>query len=123
MVLGDGHQDEVYQCRCPRSSQLLLERPWKLCFINEEIKARAKKFKVRMFYHLQNLFWGVFVRGFCVGGICPGGFVLIPSSIKYNHNIIIIVIIIERTATSLVVPLTANIFLRAHWRAFDTACF
>ena len=24
VVLGDGHQDEVYQCRCPRSSQLLL---------------------------------------------------------------------------------------------------
>ena len=32
-------------------------------------KTRAKKFKVRMFYHLQNLFWGVFVQGF---------FVLIP---------------------------------------------
>ena len=25
VVLGDGHQDEVYQCRCPRSSQLLLK--------------------------------------------------------------------------------------------------
>ena len=24
-------------------------------------KTRAKKFKVRIFYHLQNLFWGVFV--------------------------------------------------------------
>ena len=24
-------------------------------------KTRAKKFKVRMFYHLQNLFWGDFV--------------------------------------------------------------
>ena len=29
-------------------------------------KTRAKKFKVRMFYYLQNLFWG--------GGVCPGGF-------------------------------------------------
>ena len=44
---------------------------------------RAKKFKVRMLYHLQNLFWGVFVRGgfglgvlsrgFC-WGVVPGGF-------------------------------------------------
>ena len=53
-------------------------------------KTRAKKFKVRMFYHLQNLFWGgglsrgffglgffvqgVFVGGLCPGGFCPGGF-------------------------------------------------
>ena len=36
-------------------------------------KTRAKKFKVRMFYHLQNLFWGVFVGGICPGG-CPGVF-------------------------------------------------
>ena len=51
-------------------------------------KTRAKKFKVRMFYHLQNLFWGDFVvgvfglgsfspggfcRGFMSGGFCPGG--------------------------------------------------
>ena len=28
-----------------------------------------------------------------------------------------------RTATSVVVPLTANILLQVHWRAFDTACF
>ena len=28
-----------------------------------------------------------------------------------------------RTATSVVVPLTAYILLRVHWRAFDTACF
>ena len=45
-------------------------------------KRRAKKFKVRMFYHLQNLFWGCFVRGVLawgvfvrevfVGGVCPG---------------------------------------------------
>ena len=44
-------------------------------------KTRAKKFKVRMFYHLQNLFWGGFVRrvfglgvlsgGFVSGGFCP----------------------------------------------------
>ena len=26
-----------------------------------------------------------------------------------------------RTATSVAVPLTANILLRGHWRAFDTA--
>ena len=43
-------------------------------------KTRAKKFKVRMFYHLQNLFWGVFVQGVFglgvfVGGLCPGVFV------------------------------------------------
>ena len=39
-------------------------------------KTRAKKFKIRMFYHLQNLFWGAFVRGgFGLGGFCPGGFV------------------------------------------------
>ena len=45
-------------------------------------KTRAKKFKVKMFYHLQNLFWGVFVQrgefvgGFLSGGLCLGGFVL-----------------------------------------------
>ena len=48
-------------------------------------KTRAKKFKVRLFYHLQNLFWGVFVRGvfglgvlsrgFLSEGLCPGVFV------------------------------------------------
>ena len=32
-------------------------------------KTRAKKCKVRMFYHLQNLFWG----DFGLGGLCPGG--------------------------------------------------
>ena len=42
-------------------------------------KTRAKKFKVRMFYHLQNLFWGVLSGGFLAwevlsGGLCPGGF-------------------------------------------------
>ena len=36
-------------------------------------KTRAKKFKVRIFYHLQNLFWGVFVQGGeFVGGFCQG---------------------------------------------------
>ena len=51
-------------------------------------KTRAKKFKVRMFYHLQNLFWGVFVRGgFGLGVFCPGGFVwgvsvLIPVTLN-----------------------------------------
>ena len=50
-------------------------------------KTRAKKFKVRMFYHLQNLFRGVFVRGvFGLGGFCRGVyvwgfFVLIPLMI------------------------------------------
>ena len=34
-------------------------------------KTRAKKFKVRMFYHLQNLFWGVFAQGLCLGVFCP----------------------------------------------------
>ena len=38
-------------------------------------KTRAKKFKVRMFYHLQNLFWGVFVRGVLALGISVQGFV------------------------------------------------
>ena len=48
-------------------------------------KTRAKKFKVRTFYHLQNLVWGVFVRGvFGLGGFCQGVyvwgfFVLIPA--------------------------------------------
>ena len=46
-------------------------------------KTRAKKFKVRIFYQLQNLFWGflsweVFVRGVLsggfVGGFMSGGF-------------------------------------------------
>ena len=37
-------------------------------------KARAKKFKVRMFYRLQNLFWGFLSGGFWLGGFCPGGF-------------------------------------------------
>ena len=35
-------------------------------------KTRAKKFKVRMFYHLQHLFWGVLGLGGFVGG---GGYV------------------------------------------------
>ena len=33
-------------------------------FISEE--TRAKKFKVRMFHHLQNLFWGFLSGGFCL---------------------------------------------------------
>ena len=42
-------------------------------------KTSAKKFKVRMFYHLQNLFWGVFglgdfIGGFLLGGLCLGFF-------------------------------------------------
>ena len=40
-------------------------------------KTRAMKFKVRMFYHLQNLLWGVFVRGFLAWGV----FVLSPHKI------------------------------------------
>ena len=36
-------------------------------------RTRTKKFKVRMFYHLQNLFWGVFVwEAFSLGGFCRG---------------------------------------------------
>ena len=35
-------------------------------------KTRAKKLKVIMFYHLQNLFWG-FVWGVFVGGFMSGG--------------------------------------------------
>ena len=30
-------------------------------------RTRAKKFKVRMFYHLQNLFWGLLACGFLSG--------------------------------------------------------
>ena len=42
-------------------------------------KTRAMKFKVRIFYHLQNLFWGVFglggfVRGDLSGGVMSGVF-------------------------------------------------
>ena len=41
-------------------------------------KTRAKKFKVRVFYHLQNLFWGVLSGAFLAweflsGALCPGG--------------------------------------------------
>ena len=49
-------------------------------------KTRTTKFKVRMFYHLQKLFWEVFVRGgfglgVMSGGFCPGIFVLIPFAV------------------------------------------
>ena len=37
-------------------------------------KTRAKNFKVRMFYHLQNLFWGVLSVGFWLGGFLFWGF-------------------------------------------------
>ena len=46
-------------------------------------KTRAKKFKVKMFYHLQNLFWGVlfgefwFLSGGFCQGFMPGVFILI----------------------------------------------
>ena len=51
--------------------------PWNFVLLMK--KTRAKKFKVRMFYHLQNLFWGVFgLGGFCrgvlVGGVYVRGF-------------------------------------------------
>ena len=46
-------------------------------------KARAKKFKVRMFYHLQNLFWGVFVWGLCPGDFCPVTITLGAGFIKF----------------------------------------
>ena len=72
-------------------------------------KTRAKKFKVRMFYHLQNLFWGflsggflawgVFVRGilawgsfvwgFLSGSLCPGFFflgVFCPVTTSYSFE-------------------------------------
>ena len=59
-------------------------------------KTRAKKFKVRMFYHLQNLFWGVFVWGVLAWGVLSGGvllgayvqggFVLIPGRICIPEN-------------------------------------
>ena len=45
-------------------------------------KTRAKKFKVRKFYHLQNLFWGVFVQGV----YARGGVVLIPCSADISHG-------------------------------------
>ena len=41
-------------------------------FINEENK--SKKIKVRMFYNLQNLFWGVLSGGFLAWGFLSGGF-------------------------------------------------
>ena len=37
-------------------------------------KTTAKKFKVRMFYHLQDLFWVLFVQGVFVGGFMSGEF-------------------------------------------------
>ena len=37
-------------------------------------KRRAKKFKVKMFYHLQNLFWGFLSGGFLSWGFLSGGF-------------------------------------------------
>ena len=45
-------------------------------------KTRAKKFKVRMFDHLQNLFWGVFVLGVSVGGLCPGFFCPVTITLR-----------------------------------------
>ena len=47
--------------------------PWKLFLLMK--KTRAKKFKVRMFYHLQNLFRGGFVRGVLAWGFCRGVYV------------------------------------------------
>ena len=46
-------------------------------------KTRAKKFKVRMLYHLQNLFWVVFVRG----GFDRGFSVLIPSGTSHRTSV------------------------------------
>ena len=37
-------------------------------------KTRAKKFLVRMFYHLQNLFWGNFAGGVLAWGFLAWGF-------------------------------------------------
>ena len=55
-------------------------------------KTRAKKFKVRMFYHLQNLFWGFLSGGFWLGGflsgvfmsggLCPGGFCPVTAAYR-----------------------------------------
>ena len=39
-------------------------------------KTRAKKFKVRMLCHLQNLFWGVLSGGFLAWGVLSGGLCL-----------------------------------------------
>ena len=48
--------------------------PWKLFLFRK--KTRAKKFKVRMFYHLKKFVRVVFVRGvFGLRGFCSGGFV------------------------------------------------
>ena len=38
-------------------------------------KTRAKKFKVRIFYNLRNLFWGFLSGGFLAWGFLSGGFV------------------------------------------------
>ena len=78
-----------------RSHAYCCEKLWKILIQNLPIKtilgnfvyinARAKKFKVRMFYHLPGGFlsggflaWGVFVPGFLLGGYVRGVFVLIP---------------------------------------------
>ena len=55
-------------------------------------KTRAKKFKVRMFYHLQNLFWGVLSGGFWLGGffgggLCPGVFCPEYHLVRYDIQI------------------------------------
>ena len=50
--------------------------PWKTLFFIMK-KTRAKKFLVRMFYHLQNLFYWVFPGVFGLG-VFSGGFVLSP---------------------------------------------
>ena len=60
-------------------------------------KTRAKKFTVRMFYRLQNLFWGVlawgvfvqgvFVGGFMSGGVCPDTFKIgVNLQPRWNEN-------------------------------------
>ena len=58
-------------------------------------KTRAKKFKVRIFYHLQNLFWGFLSGGFlawgflsggfCCGGFCPGDFCPDTSKSQFDR--------------------------------------
>ena len=52
------NEEKLFQQKQPLETVFLLMK-----------KTRAKKFKVRMFYHLQNLFWG-----FSGGGVRLGGF-------------------------------------------------
>ena len=63
-VVGKSMEDFNTKCYVMNNEEKLFQQKQSLetLFLLMK-KTRAKKFKVRMFYHLQNLFWGVFVWG------------------------------------------------------------